>query len=458
MSKIQEFYCAYDELWEVGKVVPHPRNPNQHPDNQLKLLAKIIEGHGWRAPITVSKRSGYVIRGHGRLAAALLLGCDKVPIDLQEYASEAEEYADMIADNRIAELAEIDQEELNSLIHDLDSADYDMSRLGFSDKSIQEMLAEYGKETLSDDNFDVDKALEEIKDPITKRGDVWVLGNHKLMCGDSTNKDDVNKLMGEDEAEMVLTDPPYNVDYQGGTKKKLKIQNDKMGNDEFHQFLYNAFCRMFEHTKKGGACYVWYADRESINFRSALLEAGWEIKQGLIWVKNSLVLGRSDYQWRHEPLIYSSKPGAAHRFYGGRKLSTILPDNFPVSVSKGSDGIDLLTFNFGTQTLVLKVEGDWQVVDTTNVSTCWHVPKPPANREHPTMKPIALVAKGILNSSKEGELVMDLFGGSGSTLIACEGTRRVCRTMELDEKYCDVIIRRWEALTNKKAVLESEVK
>lgn len=453
-NESQKFYCSYTELWDTGRLVPHPRNPNKHPVSQLQLLVKIIEGHGWRAPITVSKRSGYVIRGHGRLAAAIMMKCEKVPVDLQDYATEAEEYADMIADNRIAELAEINPEELVSLIAELEESNFDMGQLGFSDKAIAEMLSQDAKGSLDEDNFNVYESLA--MDVMSKLGDVWVLGKHRLMCGDSTDPADVKKLMAGDTADMIFTDPPYNVDYEGRTKKKLKIQSDKMTPEEFYDFLFKAFSCMCENVKKGGAIYVAFADRESINFRSAMTAAGFEIKQGLIWVKNVFVMGRQDYQWNHEPILYGWKPGAAHSFYGGRKLSTTLNDNFPVSVAKDADGADVLTFSFGTQTLTLKIPGEYEIIDTSNASTCWHIDRPAANREHPTMKPIALVGKAILNSSKKDEIVLDLFGGSGSTLIACENTGRVCRTMELSPQYCDVIVRRWEALTGKKAVLERE--
>lgn len=230
-------HCAYDELKSIAEVVPNPRNPNTHPEKQVKLLAKIIEAHGWRAPITVSKRSGFVIRGHGRLAAAQLLGCETVPVDLQDYKNDAEEWADMIADNRIAELSDIDQDELMQLVVDLDSMDYDTGLLGYSDKSVAEMLAEYAKQDIKEDDFDVDSALAEIVAPQSKLGDIYQLGQHRLMCGDSTSEVDVLKLMDGELADMIFTDPPYNVDYQGGTDEKLKIPNDNMPAEEFNEFL-----------------------------------------------------------------------------------------------------------------------------------------------------------------------------------------------------------------------------
>lgn len=450
MSEVK-IYCAHDEVWPIERIIPNPKNPNTHPEKQLKLLAKIIKGHGWRAPITVSKRSGFVVRGHGRLAAALLLGLEKAPVDLQDYASEAEEYADMIADNRIAELAEIDQQELNALVAELDGMKYDTGLLGFTDKQIQEMLAAAEKGGVHEDDFDADEETAKIKTPESVRGGIYRLGNHRLMCGDSTNKEDVTKLMDGKTANMIFVDPPYNVAYEGGTQDKLKIENDNMSDSEFYDFLFRAFSCMADITEAGGGIYVFFADRESINFRSAMAAAGWKIAQGLIWCKNTFAIGRSDYQWQHEPALYGWKPGAPHKFYGGRKQATTISENYPITVSEDADGSKLLNINYGLQSLTLKVPS-FEVLDTSDVSTIWHVDKPAANRDHPTMKPITLVAKAITNSSLQGEIVADLFGGSGSTLMACEQTGRKCYTMELDPKYCDVIIKRWEKATGNKAV------
>lgn len=444
-------HCAYDEMWPLVKVVPHPRNPNTHPEKQIQLLAKIIEGHGWRAPITISKRSGFIIRGHGRFAAAQLLGCDEVPVDLQDYESEAEEYADMIADNRIAELSEIDQDELNKLVAELDGMQYDTSLLGFSDKSITEMLAEFAKQDIQEDNFNVEAATAEIVEPASKSGDIYQLGRHRLMCGDSTNASDVTALMGGELADMVFTDPPYNVAYEGGTEDKLTIKNDNMPADQFNDFLLAAMRCMYDASAPGAAIYVFHADSAGSDFRAAMTKAGWSLRQCLIWVKNQFTLGRQDYQWRHEPCHYGWKPGAPHNFYGGRRLSTALPDNFPLTCSEDIDGKKLLTFNYGLHSVVVKVQ-DFEVIDTEDASTVWYVDKPTRNGEHPTMKPVALCAKAILNSSKEGQRVLDLFGGSGSTLIAAEQTGRCCYTMELDPRYADVIIRRYEEFTGNKAI------
>ena len=731
-----KIHCAYDELKNIAEVIPNPRNPNTHPEKQLKLLAKIIEAHGWRAPITVSKRSGFVIRGHGRLMAAQMLGCEVVPIDLQDYASEAEEWADMIADNRIAELSEVDQDELSRLVAELDAGDYDTGLLGFTDKDIASLLASVEKEQVEEDNFDVTGALDNITEPEVKAGDIYQLGRHRLMCGDSTKLEDVQKLMGGELADMIFTDPPYNVAYEGGTDEKLTIQNDNMPAEEFNAFLLAAFKCMFEVTKAGGAIYVFHADSVGSDFRKAVTSAGWSLRQTLIWVKNQFTLGRQDYQWQHEPCqppgtlitmpsgaqipieklkdgdrvlsydkysgvikgykeglpvkvanrhyngtlygikvgdkqtwatdnhrftvkfhegkrklycvylmrrgrwwrvgntvtydargfglkqrlrqekadeawildvfhdklsaqcgeqlvcvkyglpythweverglkeksehirskeqiqwiydnldlgeleqhaenalaaygrlrkypfvtketlgnkmstrvtsdiracniipeimevpipyekyngvktfewrpvdavdrkpyngsvyslqvdtyehyiadgivthncLYGWKPGAGHNFYGGRRQGTVLPETYPVTVGKDVDGKTLLTISFGLRDLKLRVD-NYEVVDAEDASTLIFVDKPTRNGEHPTMKPIALCAKAISNSSRKDDIVLDLFGGSGSTLIAAEQIGRSCCTMELDPRYAQVILNRFKEFTGKDPV------
>ena len=445
-----KIYCAYDELIDVASVIPNPRNPNRHPEKQIKLLAKVIEARGWRVPITVSKRSGFIVRGHGRLQAALLLGCDVVPVDLQDYASEAEEWADMIADNRLAELSEIDQDILASLVAEMDGA-IDTSLLGYSDKAISEMLANFERDQIQEDDFDLDKTLEEIKEPISKQGDIYKLGRHRLMCGDSTSLDDVLTLMAAANADMIFTDPPYNVNYEGGTEDKLKIKNDNMAAAEFNDFLFKAFANMAKVTKPGGTIYVCHADSAGSDFRTALDKAGWSLRQCLIWAKSQFVIGRQDYQWQHEPILYGWLPGAAHNFYGGRRQSTVIEDDLPLVIQQDIDGSKLIKVTLGLQDIVIKVPS-YELIDISDASTVIRVEKPARNGEHPTMKPIALCAKAILNSSLHDETVLDLFGGSGSTLIAAEQTGRSCCTMELDPIYCDVIIRRYEEFTGDKAI------
>jgi DNA modification methylase len=400
----------------------------------------------------VSTRSGFVVRGHGRLLAAQFLGVMQVPVDRQDYATEAEEWADLIADNRIAELSQIDEGLLASLLTELNIGDFDSSLTGFSDKQIDNLLADFNIQEIKEDNFDPAAAAAEIKVPITKPGDIWQLGQHRLMCGDATKIPDVERLMNGKLAAMVFTDPPYNVNYQGGTGEKLTIKNDNMPAEQFNQFLRDAFTSMFIATEPGGAIYVCHADSEGANFRGSLVDAGWLYKQCLVWAKNHFVLGRQDYQWQHEPILYGWKPGAAHRFYGGRKQGTVIEEAAPIVVRKDAEGA-LLTFTFGIQAVTIRVPS-FEILQSDDdvLSTVWRFEKPLRNGEHPTMKPIGLCAKAIQNSSRQGEIVADFFGGSGSTLMGAEQTDRICYMEEIDPIYCDVIIRRWEEFTGQKAI------
>lgn len=449
-----KIHCAHTEVVDPATLMPNPRNPNQHPKKQIELLAKLIQHQGWRAPVTVSNRSGYIVRGHGRLAAALLLGC-MVPIDRQDYASEADEWADLIADNRLAELSEIDDTLLAELLAEIGATELDLTFTGYSAKQIDNLLANLPQEEVRDDNFDAVVAAEEAaKAPRSKRGDIWLLGRHRLMCGDSTVKEDVAALMGGELAEMVFTDPPYNVAYEGGTKDKLKIKNDNMPTAEFQSFLMSAFSRMYESTKPGGAIYVCHADSAGSDFRAALLAAGWSIRQCLVWVKNQLVIGKSDYQWQHEPILYGWRPDAAHRWYGGRKQSTAIDNDMPIVLQDEPDGSKLISVTVGLQQLVLRVPSyEFVGAGDDAATSIWRFEKPVRNGEHPTMKPIPLCARAIQNSSRPGEIVLELFGGSGSTLMAAEQVGRVCYCMELDPVYVDVIIRRWEEYTGQQAKL-----
>lgn len=445
-----QIHCSYTKLADPTLLVPNPRNPNQHPKRQIELLAKIIQSQGWRAPVTVSNRSGFVVRGHGRLQAALLLGC-QVPVDRQDYGSEAEEWADLIADNRIAELAEVDDDELAKMLHELDELGLDMTLTGYTDKQLDNLLADIRMEPVQDDGFDAAAAANAIKEPVSKYGDVWKLGRHRLMCGDATKLEDMRRLMDGKQAALVFTDPPYNVDYQGSTKEKLKIKNDHMPAAEFKEFLTSAFSCQFAVARPGAAIYICHADSAGNEFREAMAAAGWCLKQCLIWVKNQFVLGRQDYQWQHEPILYGWRPDGAHEFLGGRKQGTIWED-LPITIQDDGDG-KLICITIGTEQVVIRAH-DAKVISRVNDSlmTTWRFEKPVRNGEHPTMKPIPLCARAIQNSSRPDEIVLDSFGGSGSTLMAAEQTGRTCCTMELDPVYVDVIIRRWEEYTGQKAV------
>ena len=392
-----------------------------------------------------------IIAGHGRILAAKAEGLKEVPCVLVEHLTEAQKKAYILADNKLALNAGWDTEMLKIEIEELKELNFDIGLIGFDGDEIDLLFKQ--EEEIEEDDFDVDQALEEIVEPITKRGDIWQLGKHRVMCGDATIQTDIALLMDGLLADMTFTDPPYNVDYAGGTKEKLKIQNDSMEDSKFYHFLYDAYVSMFNAVKAGGAIYVCHADFEGVNFRKAMKDAGWELKQCIIWVKNALVMGRQDHHWQHEPILYGWKPGEAHRWYGGRKQTTVIKAEDGVFINKIKTGFQL-TFNNGHQKVVLNVsEYEIKEVLSDDITTTWHIDKPLRNGEHPTMKPIKLCARAIENSSKSGDIVLDLFGGSGSTLIACEQTNRTCYTAELDEKYCDVIVKRYEEYTGQKAEL-----
>ena len=379
----------------------NPRKDLKPEDEEYQKIKKSITEFGYVAPIIVNSNMT-VIGGHQRLKVLKELGYTEVEcvvVDLDQ----KKEKALNIALNKIS--GDWDNDKLEELLAELKQTDIDMDITGFSFDEVDEILKDITGS--KEDDFDLDQALNEIEEPISKRGDVWILDKNRLMCGDSTQKEDVIHLMNSQEADMLLTDPPYNVDYEGKTSEALKIENDNMSETEFYNFLLDSFKNMFDSIKYGGSAYVFHADTEGLNFRNAFKSCGFKLAQCLVWVKNTFVMGRQDYQWRHEPILYGWKPGAGHYFVDNRKQSTVL-------------------------------EFD----------------KPSRNAEHPTMKPVDLLVYLIKNSSKENDLILDLFGGSGSTLIAAEQTQRRCYTMELDPKYCDVIIKRWENLTGEKAILE----
>lgn len=379
----------------------NPRKDLKPEDEEYQKIKKSITEFGYVAPVIVNSNMT-VIGGHQRLKVLKELGYTEVECVVVDLDQEKEKALN-IALNKIS--GDWDNDKLEELLAELKQTDIDMDITGFSFDEVDEILKDITGS--KEDDFDLDQALGEIEEPISKRGDVWILGKNRLMCGDSTQKEDVMHLMNSQEADMLLTDPPYNVDYEGKTSEALKIENDNMSETEFYNFLLDSFKNMFDSIKYGGSAYVFHADTEGLNFRNAFKSCGFKLAQCLVWVKNTFVMGRQDYQWRHEPILYGWKPGAGHYFVDNRKQSTVL-------------------------------EFD----------------KPSRNAEHPTMKPVDLLVYLIKNSSKENDLILDLFGGSGSTLIAAEQTQRRCYTMELDPKYCDVIIKRWENLTGEKAILE----
>ena len=397
-------FCAHDALISVEEAVPNPRNPNQHSDRQVAILSGVIQATGWRQPITVSRQSGFMVKGHGRLLAARQKGWTQIPVDYQQYATEAEEWADLIADNRIAELSEVDNALLMELVGELGD-DVPLELTGFDEEDIRAILAQSGTTALADlsePENDIDLAAALQVEPRIKRGEVWRIGRHFLMCGDSANAADVAKLMNGTQADLLITDPPYGVSYESGG---MTIENDSLEGQEFISFLTSAFAAADAVMKPGAAFYVWHADSKGWEFRQAVKDTGWTVRECLIWVKNSLVLGRQDYQWKHEPCLYGWKEGASHLWCNDRSQTTVL-------------------------------EYD----------------KPQRNDIHPTMKPVPLFEYQIRNSSLPEAAVLDLFSGSGTTGVACERSGRTAYLMEYDPHYAEAAIARLEKLTGETAL------
>ena len=372
----------------IDRLIPYARNARIHSKEQIKQLRASLREFGFVNPCIIDKDYN-IIAGHGRVMAAKEEGISEIPCVFAEHLTDAQKRAYILADNRLALNAGWDDEMLSVELSDLQANAFDLSLLGFSDAEMNKLMG--GMENAKDDDFDVDAELQ--KPTLTKPGDLWLLGNHRLVCGDSTKPDTYALLMDGKSANLVVTDPPYNVNYEGSAGK---IKNDHMAGDAFYQFLLDAFTQMETVMAQDASIYVFHADTEGLNFRKAFTDAGFYLSGTCIWKKQSLVLGRSPYQWQHEPVLFGWKKSGKHAWFSDRKQSTI-----------------------------------------------WEFDKPRKNGEHPTMKPIPLLAYPIVNSSMTGCVVLDPFGGSGSTLIACEQTGRVCRMAELDERFCDVIVRRF---------------
>ncbi|WP_298578730.1 DNA modification methylase [uncultured Olegusella sp.] len=336
-----------------------------------------------------------------------------------------------LADNRVAEAATWDEEQLAIELSELLEMGFDgLEQLGFEESDFYDG---------ADDSEIAEVPIPEEPEPRVKAGELWALGEHRLLCGDATSSDDVKRLIDGELADVWLTDPPYNIDYEGKTDDKLTIQNDSFSSDDaFVAFLKDAFTCALSQTKLGAAFYIWHASTQAKNFLDAASAAGMTIRQVLIWAKDVFTLGRQDYQWKHEPCLYGWKDGAAHYFTSSRSEGTVYEDNTAADIEKMSK-TELKEFIRG-------------MLEREIPSTVIHEKKPMRSGLHPTMKPIRLMAYQIRNSSKPGWTILDTFGGSGSTLIACEQTNRRCLTMELDPHYCDVIIQRWEEFTGKQAV------
>ena len=383
------------QLVSIDKLVPYVNNARTHSAEQITKLRSSLREFGFVNPIIIDREFN-IIAGHGRLMAAKEEGINEVPCVFVDYLTDAQKKAYILADNRMAMDAGWDEELLKIEMEELQNLGYDLGYTGFDEKELEELFGIDDKE-VKDDDFDLTAALE--KASFVERGDIWYVGKHKLMCGDATSSEDVSKLMEDKKANLILTDPPYNVAFK--SSDGLTIQNDSMKNNDFYEFLFASFKNMAEHLENGGAAYIFHADTEGLNFRKAFIDAGFHLAGCCIWVKDSLVLGRSDYQWQHEPVLYGFMQNGKHPWYSDRKQTTI-----------------------------------------------WNFDKPKKNSNHPTSKPLDLLAYPINNSTQANAIVIDTFGGSGSTLMACEQMNRICYTMELDEKYASVILRRYVEDTN----------
>lgn len=374
----------------IDRLIPYARNARTHSKEQILQLRSSLREFGFVNPVIVDKNLN-IIAGHGRIIAAKEEGLTEIPCVFVEHLTEAQKKAYILADNRLALSAGWDEELLALEFADLKDLGFDLELTGFDAKEIEKAFAADGND-VKDDDFDLTAALEQAA--FVLPGDVWTLGRHRLICGDATNADTAKKLMDGRKANLVLTDPPYNVDFESASG--LKIKNDSMKAEQFFNFLLASFRNLAENLEGGGSAYIFHADTEGENFRRAFREAGFHLSGTCIWVKDSFVMGRSPYQWQHEPILYGWLKTGSHKWYAGRAEATT-----------------------------------------------WNFAKPKRNSDHPTSKPLDLLAYPIRNSSQSNGIVIDTFGGSGSTLIACEQADRICNMLELDEKYASVILRRY---------------
>src|SRR6266853_2851996 len=392
------------ELWLIDRLIPFARNPRTHSEAQVTQIAASIAEFGFLNPILVDTNAG-IIAGHGRLRAARKLQLQEVPVIVLDHLTDAQKRAYILADNQLALNAGWDETLLRAELAALQEEDFNVALIGFDDEELARLLAAQDAAAgLTDED-----AIPELPEtPISLAGDLWILGDHRLLVGDATDDEAVAKLMAGAAADLIFTDPPYNVDYEGYTKEHLKIKGDRMSDAEFKQFLEGAFRSYRTLVKPGASMYVCHSSSWQREFQNALESAGFEVRCQIIWAKNTFAWGFGRYKFQHEPVFYSHVAGQKDPWYGDKSQSTL-----------------------------------------------WEENKPAANRLHPTAKPVELVERALLNSSKAGDVVADLFGGSGSTLIGCERRGRHARLMEIDPKYCDVIVQRWQEFTGKQATCEN---
>lgn len=413
----------------LGWLTPYENNPRNN-DEAVEPVANSISEFGFKVPI-VATSDGEIINGHTRWKAAKKLKLKTVPVIIADDLTEEQVRAFRLADNKVAEIAQWDIELLLSEIESVDNLD--MTLFGFTD-------SDYTLDDFEDEETDTDISEDEIEsegDSVSsvEYGDIYQLGRHRLMCGDSTSAGDMKELVDGEKIDLYVTDPPYNVAYEGKTEEAMTIQNDSMDDASFRQFLRDAFSVADQHLKPGGAFDIWHADSEGLNFRAAVKETGWLLKQNLVWVKNSIVLGRQDYQWKHEPCLYGWKDGASHYFVDNRSLATVIEE----------DEENLKEMTKGELISYIKT------MQENSPTSIFYEDKPVRSDIHPTMKPLKLIARCVLNSSKKGERVLDSFNGGGSTLMVCEKTERIYYGMELDPVYVERTIKRWEEETGLKA-------
>jgi DNA modification methylase len=389
----------------VVRLIPYARNARTHSDAQVAQIAASIAEFGFNCPILVDSKAG-IIAGHGRLLAARKLGLTEVPVIVLDHLSETQKRAYIIADNRLAENAGWDDELLQVELTALQQEDFNVHLLGFDDEDLARLLA---GQDVNSGLTDEDAVPETPAVPISSPGDLWIIGDHRLFCGDATVRVDVDRLMGNDKGDLVFTDPPYNVAYEGYTEDRLTIKGDRMSPEQFEQFLQNTFSSYRDVLKPGASLYVCHSSSWQREFQNAIESAEFKVRCQIIWAKNTFAWGFGRYKFQHEPIFYCHLAGQKDPWYGDKSQSTL-----------------------------------------------WEEKKPAANRLHPTMKPVELVERALVNSSKAGDIVVDLFGGSGTTLIGCERTGRKARLMELDPKYADVIVRRWQEYNGKAVVLDGD--
>lgn len=468
-------FCSFDELVDIVKMVENPLNPNTHSIEQIQLLSQIIKATGWRQPITVSNLSGFIVKGHGRLAAAKLLKLDKVPVDFQNYSNQSEEYADLIADNRIAELSEIDNTKLTDILQELDTGEIPIELTGYTDEDLNSLLdALTGADDTQDDKLD-DVPEELPRLVISKPGDLWHVGRHRIICGDSTDEKVIDRLMQGDKAQVVNTDPPYGVEFTGSGRDRKAwdmIANDNLTKDDLmKKLLVPAFKNYMKHTKDDASFYIWHASSTRRDFEDAMNKVGMIEKQYIIWVKNNFVIGHNDYQWIHEPCFYAEKAGQSAKWCGDRSQTTTWKvirrgkDNMATVLTGGI----VVTDGEGNKVYIAEKPPKNKKIryvrlsDGTSVTlmaesatnTVWEVSKD-TKADHPTQKPVELATRAIENSSEPGDIVMDLFGGSHSTMIAAEVTGREARICELEPKYVDVGLLRYVKLKGLNGIIKCE--